>query len=682
MKKTRALNIIAIVLLTAGMLAAAVQDVSASPVSAPYEPPTDPVPPPEPPDDGGNEGGNGDTGSVGDSSDDKKSTNVFTNIIKVFFPTATLKAAIVSALDSIFSEALSQLTNPTKEFYKMGEAVSKIVFDVETLKKTRLDSWTQLRKVAFALLPLTAALTIWASMKDGLYSVTGYANTYEAIAEFFVSIALALASYWLMEQSISLVKTLSVAIAESLDIEIKRSVFDGFVLKSINASMDSPILTMIMSIFMFLFVLAFIGSALISFLAREVVIIIAIALAPVMIILGSVRPLGWLRGLWFKAFLVFLLLLPINVLALGIGVKFLNTAGNVTTGPLASLFQIVIVIGITSILIAINGTLGKMVFGAAMEVANKIGGAMKDIGAMGAKVAGLAVGGGIGGVAGTVVAGSTGGNDGSGGGGSLGVNTGNLSNTNTITRTSGLTSTIGSALSASKNPILRSAGQGLREGSAIKDQKIRNAQSSPKLPYKSPPLNLGGKSMPGLEKGLSDITEQFATEKQRMSIGEPDYDALEAKSRIGVDTAEATLIAVKNAGGSEVDYLREKEHFHAGNSTVTEALQDYYRAEGGTFALGDNSKFKAHDISGSFPNSQQWHNRDIAVGHMVVQGEQRHLMAEGKELKGTPDLIRRTSLAVASRRLSGASSYNDIMQSAAQNGNLNNWINDTLGQNK
>ncbi len=72
----------------------------------------------------------------------------------------------------------------------MGEAVSKIVFDVETLKKTRLDSWTQLRKVAFALLPLTAALTIWASMKDGLYSVTGYANTYEAIAEFFVPLRL------------------------------------------------------------------------------------------------------------------------------------------------------------------------------------------------------------------------------------------------------------------------------------------------------------------------------------------------------------------------------------------------------------------------------------------------------------------------------------------------------------
>ncbi len=678
---------IAIVLLTAGMLAAAVQDVSASPVSGPYEPPADPVPHPEPPEDGGNEGGNGNTGSVGDSSDEKKSTNVFTNIIKVFFPTATLKAAIVSALDSIFSEALSQLTNPTSDFYKMGEAVSNIVFDVETLKETRLDSWTQLRKVAFALLPLTAALTIWASMKDGLYSVTGYANTYEAIAEFFVSIALALASYWLMEQSISLVKTLSVAIADSLDIEIKRSVFDGFVLKSLNASMDSPILTMIMSIFMFLFVLVFIGSVLISFLAREVVIIIAIALAPVMIILGSVRPLGWLRGLWFKAFLVFLLLLPINVLALGVGVKFLNTAGNVTTGPLASLFQIVIVIGITSILIAINGTLGKMVFGAAMEVANKIGGAMKDIGAMGAKVAGLAVGGGIGGVAGTVigggqVAGSTMGDDGSGGGGVLGVSTGNLSNTNTITKTGGLASTIGSTLSASRNPILRSAGQGLREGSAIKDQKIRNAQSSPKLPYNSPPVDLAGKRIPGFDKGLSDITDQFATEKQRMAFGGREYEEYEGEANIGVNTAEAAVQTAKNAGGSREDYYRETGYIHAGRSNIGLASQEYFRAEGGTFVLGGKSKFKANDVSGSFPNSPQWHNRDIAVGHRIVQAEQRHLLAEGKELKGTPDLIRRTSLAVASRRLSGASSYDDIMQTAAQNGNLTNWINDTLGQNK
>jgi hypothetical protein len=189
--------------------------------------------------------------------------------------------------------------------------------------------------------------------------------------------------------------------------------------------------------------------------------------------------------------------------------------------------------------------------------------------------------------------------------------------------------------------------------------------------------------MPGKEEGLSDITEQFATNEQRMSIGEPNYDVLEARARVGVDTAEATLIAVRQAGGSEVDYIREKEHLHAGNSSVTEAFQDYYRAEGSTFALGDQSKFKAHDISGKFPNSQRWHHRDIAVGHMIVQGEQRHLMAEGENvLEGTPDLIRRTSLAVASRRLSGASSYNDIMQNAAQNGNLNNWINDTLGKSK
>jgi hypothetical protein len=702
MKKIKALHIFTIVVLTAGMLAAAVQDASASPGAGPTDPPKVIPEPPEPPDDGDSGGGSGNTGtpeppnnggSQGDSgnsgnatgnSDGKSGGGIITQIIKVFFESSTMKDAIVTALDAIFSEALSQLTNPTSSFYKMGAEVSKIVFDIETLKETRLNSWVQLRKVAFALLPLTAALTIWAAMKDGLYSVTGYANTFEAIAEFFVSIALALASYWLMEQSIGLVKTLSVAIAESLDIEIKRSVFDGFVLKSLDASMNTPVLTMITSIFMFLFVMVFIGSVLISFLAREVVIIIAIALAPVVIILGSVRPLGWLRGLWFKAFLVVLLLLPVNVLALGIGVKFLNTAGEITTGNLASLFQLVIVIGITSVLIAINGTLGKMVYGAAMEVANKIGGAIKDVGAMGAKVAGLAIGGGLGGVAGTAVGGAAAGL-GSGGGsggnsGGLGVSAGSLSDTSAITRTSGLSSTIGSALSASTNPILRSTGQGLREGSAIRDQNIRNAQASPRLPYRSAPYNLAEKSTPGLENGLNDITDQFATEKQRMAIGVPDYDVLEAKARIGVDTAEAALLTVENAGGSMVDYLRETGYIHAGRSNIELASREYFRAEGGAFALDGKSKYTSNDVSGSFPNSQQWHNRDIAVGHRIVQAEQRHQMAEGGILRGTPDLIKRTSLAVASKRLSGASSYDEIMQSAAQSGNLNNWINDILGQ--
>jgi hypothetical protein len=171
-------------------------------VSSAYAGPDGPgtPPPPKPkttPDPTGDDGG--------DSGDNKKSTSIITQIFKVMFDSSTMKDAIVNSIDSIFDDAVGNITASSSPFYKMGSEI----FETDKLSEVRKTSWLQLRKVAFALLPLTAALTIWASMKDGLYSVTGYATTFEAVAEFFVSIAIALASFWLMEQAISLIKILT-----------------------------------------------------------------------------------------------------------------------------------------------------------------------------------------------------------------------------------------------------------------------------------------------------------------------------------------------------------------------------------------------------------------------------------------------------------------------------------------
>ena len=297
----------------------------------PWTPPTTPDPP-EPP-------GDGDTGN------NNTKTTVLTQIFKVMFDSSTLKDAIVNSIDSIFNDAVGNLTASGSPFYKMGGEISEIVFETDKLEAIRLSSWKQLRKVAFALLPLTAALTIWASMKDGLYSVTGYANTFEAVAEFFVAIAIAMASYWLMEQSISLTKAFTLAIAESLSVDITGSVYAGMFIKPAALGISNPGLSMILNILSFALVITYMGSVTIAFLAREVVLIMTVALAPVMIILGSVRPLGWLRGLWSKAFIVFLLLLPINVLTMGVAFKLWVAALSLASGPLALILQLTILAG-------------------------------------------------------------------------------------------------------------------------------------------------------------------------------------------------------------------------------------------------------------------------------------------------------------------------------------------------
>jgi len=81
-----------------------------------------------------------------------------TKVFKVMFDASTLKEAIVSVLNAIFEDALDGLTAPSSTFYQLGEQISRFVFETPELKEIRLSSWVQTRKVAFAHLPLTAAL--------------------------------------------------------------------------------------------------------------------------------------------------------------------------------------------------------------------------------------------------------------------------------------------------------------------------------------------------------------------------------------------------------------------------------------------------------------------------------------------------------------------------------------------
>lgn len=625
------------------------------------DPPTTPEPP-----------GDGDTGNT--TGDNNNKTTVL-QIIKVVFDSSTMKDAIVTALNALFNEGLSQLTDPTSSFYQMGGEYAKFAFATDELKDIRHDTWIQLRKVAFALLPLVAALTIWASMKDGLYSVTGYANTFEAVTEFVVSIAIALASLWLMEQAISLVQTFSMAIASVLDIEISRSVFDGFMFKYSAASTKAPILTMIMSIFAFTFVLVYMGSVLLSFLAREVVIILTVALAPVMIILGTVRPLGWLRGLWSKAFLVYLLLLPVNVLTLGIGVKINNLAGSMSTGFLASLLQLMMVIGITSVIIAVNGTLGKMVYGAAIEVAEKIGSALTDVVAMGAMVVGAAATGGLGGAALAGTAGSL--SPAAGGGSGAGLSSGGAalagSTGGQVTSTSKLTSIIGGALSSSGNRVVRGFGNGMRVGSAVKDHKLATSTPPP-----SPKLDIANTEVPGIKEGKADVMSQIDTPQKANAIG-LDQETLASRVDLGVNTAKATLVGAEIDDISGGDVLREANYLGRGNWDVKMGVREFVRSEAGSFAFQDNSMFKQKDIPTNTPATKDLHGRDFLAAQRIAQYDQRHT-TDSPFHQISPDQIRNLSRAVRAQRLSGVNNYRDIVDDANRSASLSGWLRNIQGK--
>jgi len=621
-------------------------------------------PPPQPnstPEPTGDDGGN--------SGDTKTSTSIITKIFKVLFDTSTMKDAIVNSLDSIFDEAFETITTNTSPLYKMGSDISTLIFKTDKLKDLRLDYWKQLRKVAFALLPLVAALTIWASMKEGLYSVTGYANTFEAVAEFFVSIAIALASYWLMEQAVVLTKALTLAISESLTLNIEGSVFAGLVVKSAGFGSMNTILAMIVKLLGFGLVLTYMGTGLIVFLSREVVILLTIAMAPLMIILGSVRPLSWLRGLWFKAFLIFLLLLPINVLVMGVSFKLMISATDYTTSTLTGFFQLLIVAGTISLLIAINGTLGKMVYGAAMEVAQKVGESVAAVGGLAVAATGglgALLGGGGAAMAGTapVVAGG-------GTGGSMALAT---TGGGAVTSTSQLTEKIGSVLSSSRNGILRSLGGGLKAGNAIRDHKLA---STPGIsPEPSPQLNIGKNGVPGFDKGLEDAMAQYDTPEKAEALGS-DMDTMAERNTMGGGTAGATVLAAEEAGLSGKDFYKDAGTLTAGNPDTVLAGRKHTR-QGASAHLGTESMFPRADLPTWTPNTQSVETYDFIVAEQIVNHDQ---LFPGSTFSGdvTSNDMGMVGRAVQARRVAGGS-YRSIMRSAERSaGELKDWVDTTKG---
>ena len=650
--KTKAAFLSAIILFLAVLILSGASKASAAPGGAPFPEETTPPPPsptpqptPTPEDDSG----------------------VMTNIFKVMFDASTLKEAIVNVLHSIFEDALGGLTDPSSPFYQLGGQISRFVFGTPELQEIRLDSWIQMRKVAFALLPLTAALTIWASLKEGLYSVTGYTNAFEAVTEFVVSISLTLASYWLMEQAIHLAEIMTLAIADTLDVDITTSVFAGLLVKPMVLGLARPILSMIFNILAFIFILVFMGSVMLAFLARELVLVMTVALAPVMIMLGAVRPLGWLRGLWTKAFFVFLLLLPINVLTLGIAVRLHILALDLVTGPLAALLCMLIIAGTLSVLISINAMLGKLVYGAAIQVTKAVGKTMASIATM---AAGLAAGAAGAGVFGGLLGGAEGvsgavGTLGGGGSGAGGRALAAAQTGGSFTGTSKLTSSIGRVLGTSSSSMVSGFGKGLLVGDAYKDHQLQlGAPSSPKL-------NIAEHGIPGGKEGLADLMQQIDSDQKAAAIGS-DRETLAARVTQGVQTSEATLQAVEEDGLSAKDFLQEAHYLHPGRTSVKRAGREYIRAEAGSYAFADKSRYQQTDIVNRVPSTRRLHARDYQAAQRIVQQRQRTGDRPLQEISAAK--IQSLARAVHARRLSGTDSYKSIIHQAAEDPNLQEWM--------
>ncbi|MBM3123089.1 MAG: hypothetical protein FJZ97_13035, partial [Chloroflexi bacterium] len=336
-------------------------------------------------------------------------------IWRILFPYETLKESINAALGEMFGEAARDVgREATRGISSLATAV---LLDESPLTRSisdaRRDGWRVGLVIAGILMPLSFMASVVAAMKDSGTSVTGYASAREALLNWVIAAGAAVSSYYILGKGIELSAVGTGTILEGL---LKTTVanldlgafFEGLVAET--RFMSNPgVLQIFLAIFGTLLSLALLVSVGAAFLAREVILLLAVCIAPVMLILGSMGPLRWLHGMWLKVTVIALLLGPANAFLLGGSALLAQNAhqsGLDLSGFTGRILGYLVVVGIVSVLLGLNGVIGKMVYGAAIEVAEKAWNGMMVVG--GAAL-GLAAGGMLGGAgaAATGAAGST-----------------------------------------------------------------------------------------------------------------------------------------------------------------------------------------------------------------------------------------------------------------------------------
>jgi hypothetical protein len=336
--------------------------------------------------------------------------NTITNLIK--FPFQTLRDAIVGSINDISKEGLKQLNEALNS--ALYAALSWL-YNNSVVENVRYTGWKAMIAIAAFLIPLSLIMSVVTAMKDGTTSVTGYAAARQALVEWIVAVAFAGGSYYLISLMIRISTGASYEIMRQMvaqqQIDIGKFLIGSFVMMSNSINPNNIIATVFIGLFAVFMVIAVVSSIVLALLAREVVLLLLTVIAPVIIILGCIAEFKWLLGLWSKALVICLLLGPINVLLLAVSAFLYEGAveanSSLATLP-ASILGMLISIGAVSVLVSLNMAIGQMVYGAAIEMAQKTVDTIASVAKVALTVAGFAVGAGLAGGLGGAAAGATG----------------------------------------------------------------------------------------------------------------------------------------------------------------------------------------------------------------------------------------------------------------------------------
>ncbi len=287
-------------------------------------------------------------------------------------------------------------------------------------------AWRLMVKVAVLLWPLTLAIIAAIAAKDAVAAASwGIGDMKEALGGWLIAVVASATSLYWMDltnrfTNATTMTILNMSFTGEAGFQPNALTALVFGTAGILLTVVSMPASLIIVVFVILMGLVVLSALIFQFLARYVILYILVALAPVVIILGVLPPVGWFRYMWLRGFVLVQVIGPINALLLKL-VMILAVRGP-SNDPIRAFVNFIGAIGVLSVLLTIDGIIIKGVFGAAQEVMQK---AVSTVAALGtlalAGVTALAGGSIAAGAAGAASASASGGlgSGGTGGPGSI-----------------------------------------------------------------------------------------------------------------------------------------------------------------------------------------------------------------------------------------------------------------------
>lgn len=636
-----------------------------------------PLPTPTPASDDDDPGAGDDSGSV---------TVVERRTIwRILFPYETLGASIRAALIDIVMEAFREVVaQVTDGINQLVDTILGVNDFTQGIRDTRRDVWRVGIVIAGILMPLSFMTSVVAALKDGTSSVTGYASAREALLNWVIAAGAAVSSYFILSKGIELSAAAMRAIFEGLlgTLAENFSLGDfivGSLVETAGYMLTPGIAQLFLAIFGMLLAVGLVISIGLALLAREVILILSVGIAPVMLILGSIGPLRWLYGLWMKVMTVALLLGPTNAFLLGAGaILALHAHQSVVSigGLVGRIVGYLVALGILSVLIGLNTLIGKMVYGAVIEIAEKAWGGVMAI----VNLAGIALGAAVAPAVGGMLGGA-----GASASTAAGLSAGRAASTTgtmgALTEASSgarAVSSIGRAIAASGLPGGRGIAAGLNAGAAVDAHKqIKQGIASASVgragktmgePWVSTELSMG-KAISTASGGIHAELAASGTKGVLASSGISPESAGER-----VDAAKNTTLNSMAVGERHgVSMLEGLRQLGVPGKVAQDAGVDYSRATMKRIAFGTASPYQPVP-SRLLPRRITARDMDTA---MQIVGSVRPL---GTESVPSVDYLDNLVQTAFHRRVQLNEDPQDTIRDAERAANLDRWMRDSFNR--